>query len=52
MIYVPFLQQAFSTAALSARRLAVLHGGRKLGAVAARAEQGHHARAKENLNCS
>ena len=36
VIYVPFLQQAFSTTSLERRRLAALRGGRKLGAVAAR----------------
>ena len=46
VIYVPFLQQAFSTTALSFRRLAVLHGGREFGAVAARVEQGHDAGAR------
>ena len=35
VIYVPFLQQAFSTVSLSARRLAALRGGGELGAVAA-----------------
>ena len=49
VVYVPFLQQAFSTVSLERRRLAVLRGGGKLGAVAARVEQGHHARAKKKL---
>ena len=47
MIYVPFLQQAFSTMSLSLRRLAVLPGGREFGAVAARTEQNRHTNARE-----
>ena len=39
VVYVPFLQQAFSTVSLSARRLAAVHGGGQFGAVAMRAEQ-------------
>ena len=40
VIYVPFLQHAFSTVSLSFERLAALRGGGQLGAVAARIEQG------------
>ena len=43
VIYVPFLQNAFSTVSLSDWRLAALRGGRQFGAVAARVEQDHHA---------
>ena len=39
VIYVPFLQQAFSTMSLSAGDWLLLCGGGELGAVAARAEQ-------------
>ena len=39
VIYVPFLQNAFSTVSLTRWRLAALRGGRQLGAVAARVEQ-------------
>ena len=42
VIYIPFLQQAFSTVSLSFERLVALRGGGEFGAVAARIEQGGH----------
>ena len=43
VVYVPFLQQAFSTDEPERARLAALRGGGELGAVAARTEQTRHA---------
>ena len=43
VIYMPFLQQAFSTVSLSVGDWLLLRGGRELGAVAARAEQSRDA---------
>ena len=44
VIYVPFLQKAFSTVSLSLSDWLRLRRGGQLGSVAARIEQDHHAR--------
>ena len=50
VIYVPFLQQAFSTVSLSASDWLRLRGGGELGAVAARAEQNGYPHQAEALD--